>query len=420
MIRQLSFLLCLYFLGIAVPVSAQDSLSVETLGPKTYSFTMVEGEMVGEGADFLKKAISEAQFTLLGDYPDSKSCSAFTHALLPLLDEAEYKTMALGVGVPTTRWLHSIAQKPSTAVAQIKEFNTIHALSENQRTVLPIPDMKSVEDARFIQRAGSLHWSIIGFGNESWNNLPWLLDQMYNGLPKASQKEHYPHYADCKAFLDQLYRSRNGDLSVFAAAVKNSSVLQAFLRTIEAESSDGRALAEAFRASVELCRMHAHKLYFEKNRFRVDEEKRLLRQELKHIGFDLEQDRLFLKWDLNFLSRGFQPYAFYGLGNTLSEIAEFNGNRSLHIGVIPRYQQKKGRVLDLTEAENTRSKRLAPLIKAGKKDSWTVIDLRQMIQESYYAPMRYLLSEPVWDLIKRHDIVVIPALEQETLLNYTK
>lgn len=417
MIQLQKILLPLYFLSASPVINAQDSLTTEILRPKTYHFTMVDGQMVGEGADFLKKEMANTQFTLVGDYPDSKSSSVFTGALLPILDDARYKTMALGVGVPTARWLDTLAQRPGTVVSKLKGANAIYALIENKKTILPLPDMKSVEDAQFIQKAGTLHWSIVGFGSESWNNLPWLLDQMYEALSETKQQEHHNLYAKCKSTLSKMYTARKDDLLSFATSVKNSTPIQDFLGKMAVESDDG-ALLEAFHTSIENCRMHAQKLYFEKNQLRVREEKRLLRQELDHIGFDIGHDRLFVKWDLNFLSRGFQPYAFYGVGNTLSEIAEYNGNSSLHIGLIPRYQFKNGAILDLTTQENTMSYRLDTLVKAGKENKWTVIDLRQMIQESYYAPVKYLLNEQVRDLIKRYDLIVIPALEKEATLNY--
>lgn len=414
-VQKIVLSLCL--LGISTVVNAQDSLTTTTLRTKIHHFSIVDGKMVGEGVDLLKKAIAKAQFTLVGDYPDSKSSSDFTNAILPILDDAQYKTMALGVGVPTARWLHTLAQEPTTVVSELRAANSIYALTENKKTILPLPDMKSVEDARFIQKAGALQWSIIGFGSESWNNLPWLLDQMYAALSDTKQQEYHSRHAKCKAILSKMYTTRKGDLLRFATSLKNSAPIQDFLGKMAVELDDS-ALLEAFHSSIEICRMHAQKLYFEKNQLRVREEKRLLRQELDLSGFDIDHDRLFVKWDLNFLSRGFQPYAFYGLGNTLSEIAEYNGNTSLHIGMIPRYQFKNGHLLDLTTQKNTMSHRLSTLLQAGKKDIWTVIDLRQMIQESQYAPVKYLLNEPLLDLIKRYDLIVIPALEQEATLNH--
>ncbi len=420
MTKNQKILLPLCLLGLLRLCMAQDSLSLEKLERITYHFALEEEQLVGEGADFLQKEIAKVQFTLLGDYPDSKSSSDFTAALLPLLDRAEYETMALGVGVPSARILDSIAKAPTTVVAKLKSWNNTYAFLENEKTILPMPDMKSVADALFLQKAGKLHWNIVGFGNESWNNLPWLLDQLYGSLSTAVQQEQRTLYEKCKTTLQKLYANRNGDLRSFATAVKDSKSIEEFLKIANEKSVENKGIVSAFYHSIENCRMHAEKEFFEKNKWRVDEEKRLLRQELERIDFDIHQDKLFVKWDMNFLSRGFQPYAFYGMGNTLSEIANYNGNTSLHIGIVPRYQLKNGVVLDLMKEENTMAHRFAALAQAAKKNEWTVIDLQQMIQESNYTPVKYLLDVQLQDLIKRYDLIVIPPIEKAASLNYDK
>lgn len=414
------YIILIFFLGLSTWVTGQDSLSLEMLQPITYHFSLTDGQLTGEGADFLKKEIAKAQFTLLGDYPDSKSTSDFTAALLPELNRSEYKTMALGIGVPSARLLNAMVKESRTIVSELKALNNSYGFSEKERLVLPMPDMKSVSDARFVQKAGEFEWSIVGFGNESWNNLPWLLDQLYEGLSEESQKINQSLYLKSKTFIKEWYSQRNGNLLAFATAVENSKYIHDFLKIAGEKSPENLVIVEAFNNSIKNCRFYAEKEFFEKNEWRVDEEKRLLRQELEQINFDIHKDKLFVKWDMNFLSRGFQPYAFYGVGNTLSEIAEYNGSKSLHIGIVPRFQKKNGTVLDLMTKENTMANQFATLTQAAKKDEWTLIDLQQMIQESHYTPVKYLLDEPIQDLIKRYDLIIIPAVEKEATLNYDK
>ncbi|TMM58791.1 hypothetical protein FEE95_05005 [Maribacter algarum] len=418
LIQKSVFLIC--FLGVSVCVQGQDSLSLEMLQPISYHFLVTDGQLTGKGADFLKKEIAKAQFTLLGDYPDSKSSSDFSAALLPELNRFEYKTMALGIGVPSARLLNAMVKESQSVVPELKALNNTYGFTEKEMLVLPMPDMKSVADARFVQKAGELKWSIVGFGNESWNNLPWLLDQLYEGLSEESQKINHSLYLESKTFLKVWYAKRNGDLLAFATAVENSKFIYDFLKIAGEKSPENLVIVEAFNNSIKNCRFYAEKEFFDKNEWRVDEEKRLLRQELEQINFDIHQDKLFVKWDMNFLSRGFQPYAFYGVGNTLSEIANYNGSKSLHIGIVPRFQSKNGVIQDLMKLENTMAYRFAALTQAAKKNQWTVIDLQQMIQETHYTPVKYLLDAPIQDLIKRYDLIIIPAVEKEATLNYDK
>ncbi|MFS4492901.1 hypothetical protein [Maribacter sp. 2308TA10-17] len=415
-IQKSVLLIC--FLGVSTWVIGQDSLSLETLQPISYHFSLTDGQLKGEGAEFLKKEIAKAQFTLLGDYPDSKSSSDFTAALLPELNRSEYKTMALGIGVPSARLLHSMTKEPHSLVSNLKALDNTYGFKEKERLFLPMPDIKSVADARFVQKAGELKWRIVGFGNESWNNLPWLLDQLYRNLSKEEQPKQRSLHQESITILMELYTNRNGDLQAFVKEVENSKTIQDFLKMAGEKSPENAVIVEAFHNSIKNCRFYVEKEFFEKNKWRVNEEKRLLRQELEGIDFDIHQDKLFVKWDKNFLSRGFQPYAFYGVGNTLSEIADYNGSKSLHIGIVPRFKSKNGVIQDLMKQENTMAHRFATLVQAAKKDQWTVIDLQQMIQESHYTPVKYLLDEQVQDLIKRYDLIVIPAVEKEAILNY--
>jgi len=269
----------IFFLGVSSWGMGQDSLSIETLNPITYHFDITHGQLVGAGADFLKKEITKAQFTLLGDYPDSKSSSDLTAALLPVLDRAEYKTMALGVGVPSSRMLNAIAKEPTTVVTKLKDLNNANSFSENENRILPMPDMKSLADARFVQKAGELQWTIVGFGTESWNNLSWLLNQLYEKLPQELQEKQRSLYEDCKSTFKKLYAKRNGDLLLFAEAVANSKSIQDFLKGASEKSTANSAIVKAFHNSLKNCRFYAQKQFFKKNKWRVNEEKRLLRQE---------------------------------------------------------------------------------------------------------------------------------------------
>lgn len=390
---------------------AQDSLSTAILQSISYRFTLDEGQINGEGAEFLRRETANAQFTLVGDYPDSKNISDFTAALIPLLDRATYKALALGVGVPSGRFLDTLANEPKTVLPQLKVLNTRYAFTENETIITPMPDMKSVEDAQFVQRAAEQDWSIVGFGYESWNALPLLVDAMYKGMPAELRDRQKNLYMNCLALLNRFYSNRNGDLLAFSDAVEQSTVVQQFLQT-SARIPQNTVLVSAFKAGVQRARMYAKRNFFEKNQLRIKDEKHFLKQELERIGFDIHNDKLLIKWDRNFLSRGFQPYAFYGIGNMLSEIANYNGTTSLHIAMIPRYNDQTGELLDALSIESRSSNPMMALLGLGRQDEWTIIDLRPMVQGFYYTPVKYLLNPVEEDLIKRFDLLIIPPTER--------
>lgn len=398
-----------------LPILAQDSLSIENLKPLIYEFELIDGHIQGNGLEFLKKELAKAQFTLLGDYPDSKNTSELTTALIPLLHASEYRAMALGVGVPSGRLLDSLSKEPSTIRSKFKKLNIKYSFQENEKTVTPMPDMKSIEDVGFVQKAGEQNWSVVGFGYESWNSLSVWADKMYNQLPAKSRDEHEETYLKSTDFIKELYQNRNGDLLAFYKAVNESNVIERFLK-IAATNSKNAIYLTAFKNSIKLAGMYANQQFFEKNKLRINDEKQFLKQELERIDFDIHRDKLLVKWDGNFLSRGFQPYAFYGVGNTLSEIAEYNGSKSLHISVIPRYVEKNGAVQDISNSEDGSSNPLASLLSAGQKNQWTIINLQPIGPGHFYWPRKYLLTDAEEDFIKRFDILIIPPIEKKAKL----
>ncbi len=395
-------IVCLLFMSISFVTRSQDSLSTKHLIPLTYEFTITDGVLDGPGANFLEQETNKAQFTLVGDYPDSKSSSEFTDAIIPVLQEVGYHTMALGVGVPSARILDSLMKEPANLKTSLKALNTQYTFQENKQLIVPIPEMKSVADAQFLQNAAEHDWSVLGFGYESWNALSLLTDEMFNTFAPEQQQKYKATYAASIAFLEGLYEHRKGASLQFCDAVDASEEVQAFLKQA-ATIPENMYLITAFNTSLLRVRMHIQRRFFEKNQLRIKDEKHFLRQELERNGFDIRTDKLLVKWDRNFLSRGFQPYAFYGIGNTLSELAEYNGSKTLHIAIVPRYQEREGSVMDVLQKPNP----LDSFLEMGQRDKWVVIDMRNMMENCYYTPVQFLLNETALDFVKRFDFLVI-------------
>ncbi len=400
--------------SVSYTTSGQDSLSTEHLIPVTYEFTITDGILKGAASDFFKKETNNAQYTLVGDYPDSKASSEFTNALIPLLKEADYHTMALGVGVPSGRILDSLINEPSNLEANLRALNTQYTFRNNSQIMLPMPDMKSVTDVQFLQKAAEANWSVVGFGYESWQALLLLVDQMYSRLSEEEQQAQKKAYLACQQVLKKLYTAKSLDLLGFVDAVDASQEVQDFLKQIEMLEKTP-LYVNAFRRALLRAKMHVQKQFYRKNEQRIKDEKDYLKQELDRIGFQSDKEKLLVKWDRNFLSRGFQPYAFYGIGNTLSELAEYNGSKSLHIAIVPRYQERESSVTDVLQKPNP----LDSFLRMGQRDKWVVIDMRDMIENYYYTPVRFLLNETALDFVKRFDLLVIPPVENEIKLLVT-
>lgn len=401
------FLTLLYFL-LFFDIEAQDSLSIEHLQDLTFSFQIVDGQISGDGADFLSDEIARAQYTLLGDYLDSKRIPELTAALLPLLNHAGYKTLALGTGPVVTDVLQ--CQHSTKILKAVESLNAEHSFNVGTRRVFPIPDLKYKEDALFLQKAMHQDWKLIGFGYDSWNGLGILLDEMYRRLPFTLKKENEEKYRQAKSELSKVYLSQDYNLLLFRETIKTNQAISLFVEAA-AEVADNKDVVSSYQKALDQSFMHANKMYFEKNKTRVLDEKKLLKKGMESLKHNISSDKIFVKWDFNFLSRGLQPYAFYGVGNMLSEIAQFNDNSSLNIGVMKRYYEQEGQVKDVLKEHAGLRKQFGRLLQMGHKDHWVVIDLRSFVKDYNYWPQKFLLNEAIFDLAKRYDLIVIPPVE---------
>ena len=396
-------------------LSAQDSLSIQNLDSLTYEFNIIDGKLVGEGADFLMEAINNVQFTLLGDIPHSKNCADLTTALIPILDKANYKTIALGIGPISNQVFRKL--NPKDFIRQHKLMNDKYSFVENGTTYTPFLEMRYEEEANYYSKALKQNWNVIGIGRESWNGLPMLIDLMYKNLTKDMQKKHQSSYEKCLLSLQNIYKNRNGDLNKFYHEVKRSKSIDDFLTILSKEKKNVEILLE-FNYCLDFSLMYAQKTYFKKNKIRVQDEKSKLKQQAEALNFDWEKDKMFIKWDNGYIPKGIQVNPVYGLGNTMHELATFHGNQSLHIGVLKRFYMKDGVLHDELESNNQWTNKHNDFIQMGKKSKWVVIDVRPLLEGLHYYPIKYLANQRIKNMISGYDLIIIPKIEYESTPNF--
>jgi hypothetical protein len=114
--------------------------------------------------------------------------------------------------------------------------------------------------------------------------------------------------------------------------------------------------------------------------------------------------------------RGFSPLSLFEMGNALSELAELNGNRSLHVNFTSRYYVDGGKEIDALDNSKGFLYRFQPLLQMAKKDEWTIIDLRPL-REAVFYHRKYEMDAVLLEWFRQHDIVIIPKLEKDLTLN---
>jgi len=396
-------------------IYTQDSLSLEQLEPLSYRFSIESGQLAGEGARFLIDEMSDAQYTMLGEYHGSLRISQFTNAIIPLLDSMGYKTLVLEVGPISGQVLNGIE---GDVTAELKRINQKYLIPEEGGYVnTPIPFFESIEDAAFLQTAKNNDWHILGIDQEYLFGYGMLLDLMYaNMSPEAINTFALSHQAASDSLSAYYMQMLDGKADLFSK-IKNSETLDRFF-TAAASFPANQAIIQALRQSNEIYWLNSNRQWFENNSQRVHYMKSQLKAQLDRAAFDLSRDKLLIKMGGNHVARGFSPLSLFEVGNMLYELAAFHGNRSVNIGFSSRFYMEDGVLKDILDSKNNYVRRFRDLNQMGLPDQWTVIDLRPLVKGHFYRPVSYRFNEYIEDLVSRFDLLIIPPTEMDPTGNY--
>jgi hypothetical protein len=399
----------------SVKTSCQDSLGFEQLQPLTYTFDVINSTLTGEGGTFLMNELSQAQFTMIGEYHGSKRISEFTEAVISILDIIGCKNMILEVGPVTAKILEETTEN---TVGKLRIINDRYMIKEKDGYVnLPVPFFNNIEDAMFLDKALKNKWKIMGIDQEFIYSYKMLIDRMYNNLDEKEKFNFQDMYRQVSDSITQYYNYDAEGIKDMAISMKSSQVVKDFT-TKASTSQQNKELAEALYASNHIYWLNSDKQWFENNATRIKYMKSQLRKQLEENKFHVSNDRLLVKMGGYHLSKGFSPLALYEIGNTLHEIAEYYGNKTLNITFSNRFYMEEGKVKDILDSDNTYHNSFKDLNRMGKKDEWVVIDLRPMVKGHFYYPVRYKYNEQIKDLVKRYDLLIIPKLEMDPTPNY--
>lgn len=400
-------------------LSGQDTLNLNDLKKFSYPFSLENGKFEGLGGEVLIKAIEEAHITMLGDDTRSKLESEFTEALIDELDHNHYKTMVVETGNASGKVIHQLSKSEEQFISNIKALNQKYGIGQKENPLVPIPDFKTLEATKFLQSALQKDWSIIGIGTEAWTSYKMLVDELYNNLSKEQQKENVASYEATIKLLDTQYTtiSRQGQSGVFAftSALKASQEFNDFIATMNTFSQN-KATVEALRFSLDFWWMYGNKEFHKKNNLQAKRNKLSLARTLDSQKFDFKKDKLFIKMFVNHLARGTTVSGFYGVGNMLHEMTEYQGNTSLSIALTRRFYNSDGAIKDVIDSEGFKYNSFKELVPLGKKEEWVLIDLRPFNKEFYFEGVH--MNTEMHKIITRYDMIVIPKTDLKgTTLN---
>jgi len=276
-----------------------------------------------------------------------------------------------------------------------------------------------LEATKFLQSTIEKNWSIIGTGTESWTSYKMLVEELYGNLSEEQQKVNIVEYEAVIKLLDTEYASvtQQSQTSVFAftSVLKSSQIFNGFLANMDTFSQN-KAIVEALKFSLDFWWMYGNKEFYKKNKQQAKRNKLLLARTLDNQKFNFKKDKLFIKMFVNHLAKGTTVSGFYGVGNMLPELTEYQGNNSLSIALTRRFYKNNGEVKDVMASESFKYNSFKELVPLGKKEEWVLIDLRPFNKEFYFKGVH--MNTEMHKIITRYDMIVIPKTDLKGTLLY--
>jgi hypothetical protein len=407
------------FLLCQTPPEKPD-LSEKDLEKHVYYFDVTDGKLTGDGAQILIDEIGNSQYVLLGEYHGSLRISEFTKAVVPIFHESGCRTFALEVGPVSAEILAEMSKDSTRTGENLKAFNSRFYVAERNRIFTPIPFFGNVEDAEFLAAARSRKWNLLGLDQEfSFSYLP-LIERIYENLKSKKKQELKQLYEQVSDSIKTFYEADLKEGKSQYKAILDSKEVNQFLESAAKENPQNKRIAEAIKFTTEVYYLNDNKIrkYYEANSRRVGYMKANLAEGFARLKFDLKKDKMLLKMGAVHTGRGFSDLSLFEIGNTLTELAAFHGNRSLHIEFGSRYYvAAAGKEVDALDDKNGFLYRYQALLQMGRKNKWTLIDLRPLRQNVFYR-RQFKLDPIVLEIFKNQDFYIIPKIEIEPKPNY--
>ena len=370
--------------GIA---TAQDRKFEDKLVESRFQLKINGERMTGEGADLLTQSLDGAQYVLIGEDHATAQIPAFTSAVCAILGPQGFHTMAIEAGPMAAAIVHGVIGR------------------DDRREQIAASEKKYPDSIAFynLQEELDMVASCAQSAKGETFDL-WGLDQEFmgsTGMTMARILETHPQKK--AAALAQLILDENNAAAERARKSGNPGELlmmgspdEEFTRLSELLKNEGNADAQRLMRGLIVSR-HIYKDNMaaprDSNRERALLMKQTFMQDYDEAAKG-SRPKVLMKFGDWHLYKGFNPLRNNDIGNFVTELADGQGTKALHIiilavkgtrlrfaGIGRPYSQESFKMLD-----DNNYKFMRPFVDGAGSEGWTVFDLRK------------LRSEPISDL----------------------
>jgi hypothetical protein len=366
-----------------------------------YSFKIENNQLIGPGADTLKKAIRESQFFMLGEEHFSPQISELTNIILPYFSSNGYKNFALEVGPFTAKIIESeIKLKQS-----LYDFN--RTFYSNYKDI-PIPFFDGTKDDQFIKTALKDDFKLWGLDQEYVTAPLFLLDEIYRNSQDSFSAEQ--QYRKAKYYLKQQLNDFNSDKKnhYFEMFDTDNDFTKYINQCNEPEQQE---IINALRISMGIYKQQN----LNGNNARMEYMKRNFSNNYRTAQKDDSLPKVLIKMGSMHLGLGKSWLGIYDLGNMIGELAHFNNTKSISVNCFSRYiEEKNGTIYDYMSDQD--GKNLSLILDLASKDNWTLVDNKKIIEVA--SKRKIKLNNDLTFLISKYNYILFAPLKTLVENNY--
>jgi hypothetical protein len=377
----LAFATCFLF---AIWSGAQNTEFTETLKKNRVSIRIQNGKLAGPGAEVLRTALAEAQFVALGEDHGIRQIPEFAAALCAELAPHGFHHMGLEIGSYVAPELEKMARSADGA-KQLAEFEKKYPET--------IAFYNWQEEFAMLQKCESAaspgHLTIWGLDQEFMGATGFLADKILatNPGPEAETAIETLSKETIEAHATATKTGSPGDLFMMTAKQDELDRVRGLLK--KQGKPEAQKLFDALLVSREIYQKNMADDYYLSNRQRA----LLMKKNFSEPFAASSQSngvlpKVFFKFGAYHMFRGINPLHSSELGNLISEAAEANQFKSVHIliaGVkgeqlhfVGIGKPAEAAPLDLAAAKDSPFLFFKPLFDAQLENSWTLYDLRAL------------------------------------------
>jgi hypothetical protein len=364
----------------ALPQSTPQPTFDQKLIDARSDFRIEEGKLTGNAAPVLEKAISGAQYVLIGEDHITHEIPQFAAAVCDLMAPQGLTAMAVEAGPQAAKMVAASLGKPD-------RLARMAALTDRYPDSVAFLNVREENDLVEHCAAASHNpnFQLWGLDQELMGSAGWLLDQILATHPGPAATAVLTRMK-AEEQKDAALAKDTGDPSkvfLFAASDAQLSEMAAVLKR------EGNATAnELFHQLVE-----SHEIYLknmqgspESNRQRARLMKQNFQRDFDAAATNSQRQRVLFKFGDWHLYKGFNPLHERDLGNYIAEMADGQGASSLHICILGAkgthaLYSGYGRPMKLEPfvmVEDDDYHWLKPAVDNQVPNAWTLYDLRNL------------------------------------------